>query len=74
MGNDALLGHIDVSTRRKRRRAVKLAIALLEQVRSAEEAHIEALMPETHGGDVYANAEDSLYTVVDAILMLSDAY
>lgn len=74
MENDALLSRVGVSTRRERRRAVKLALSLLERVRSAEEAHMDAFAPGSHGGDAYASAEDSLYTVIDAIIVLSGAY
>ena len=65
---------VDVSTRAKRKKAACLALALLEHIHAAEEAVLGNVPPNLQGGAVYANAECSAETILDAIMGLMDAY
>ena len=65
---------LDVSTRGKRRNAVKIILLMLEKVRNAEDAYLERVPFNLQNGDAFAEAECSLDIVTDAIVFLSDAY
>jgi hypothetical protein len=70
----SLLDSIDVSTRGKRRKAMLLAIELLEKIRHAEELYMERIPPNLQSGDAYATADESVDVLTDAIIGLLDAY
>jgi len=65
---------IDVSTRAKRRKATSFAIAMLEQIRAAEETNIDRFPENLQCGYAFAKAGDSLEVISDAIADLEDAY
>ena len=65
---------IDVSSRAKRRRAVIIAIDLLERIRAAEGANIGRFPQNLQDGEAYENAECSHEIIADAIIGLGDAY
>jgi len=69
-----LVESIDVSTRRKRRVAISLAIDILEKVRSAEDAYLSNQPINFHESDSYAIAENAHDSLVDIIVSLSDVY
>ena len=65
---------LDLSSRKKRRKAVEAVIVLLEKIRMAEEASMARFPLNLQGGDAYAAADYSLDSIIDAIIGLSDAY
>ena len=69
-----LFDSMDVSTRGKRRKAIAVAVDLLEKIRQAEERYIENIPFNLQSGDAYAAAENSVDLIIDAIISLSDAY
>ena len=69
-----MVDSIDVSTRAKRRKATSFAIAMLEQIRAAEETNIDRFPENLQCGYAYAKAGDSLEVISDAIADLEDAY
>jgi len=68
------INSINVSTRAKRRQATSTAIALLERIRSAEEASMNRIPENFQFGETFANADYSNDVVITAINLLSDAY
>jgi hypothetical protein len=69
-----LIDSMDLSSRRKRRAAVAVAVRILRNVRSAEELSLGRFPENLQGGDAYADAEFSLEVVDDAVEILFDAY
>ena len=69
-----LLDSIDVSTRGKRRKAIAIAVDLLERIYQAEERYIENIPFNLQSGAPYADAEYSVDLIIDAINTLVDAY
>lgn len=65
---------IDVSTRSKRRKALSIAIDLLEKIRIAEEAYFDRIPINFHSGDAYAATECSIDILIDAISTLLSVY
>jgi hypothetical protein len=65
---------INVSNRDKRRKAVLLAIDILEHIRVAEQDNIDSFHLNFQDSQHFANAEYSLESVMDAISTLADAY
>ena len=65
---------LDVSTRGKRRNAVKIILMMLEKVRNAEDAYLERIPLNLQNGEAYAMADCSIDIITDAIVFLSDAY
>jgi len=74
LASKLLIDSLDVSTRAKRRKALLLAVSLLEKIRTAEEGYLERIPFNLQSGDAYANAEYSVDLVTDAIITLVDAY
>ena len=70
----SFIAAIDVSTRRKRRAATALAIDLLGKIHLAEEDYVSKIPPNLHGSAAYAAAEDTIDSLVDAILTLDCAF
>ena len=68
------LDSIDVSTRGKRRKAMELAVELLEKIRHAEERYMERIPLNLRSGDAYFSADYSVDAILDAIISLFDAY
>ena len=68
------IDQLDLSSRQKRRYAVSLAIAILERVRSAEDANLDRFPLAFQDSDAFANAESSLDSLIDAIVTLDDCY
>ena len=69
-----IVDSLDVSTRGKRRKAVKLVMAMLEKIRSAEESYLERIPLNLQSGEAYAVAEESVDTITDVILALWGIY
>ena|GEM_PF-3011008 len=69
-----LIKSVDVSTRRKRRTATSLAIDLLEKIRFAEEKYLERIPCNLKNSVAYETAEDTVDTLVSAIVTLLSAY
>jgi len=63
--------NLNVSTRRKRRAAIWLSIALIEKIYLAEEQH---QFNNFANEDVYASAGYTMGELLEAILILSAAY
>ena len=74
MKKTVLLASVDVSTRRKRRAAVSLAIDLLERIRIAEQKYLDRIPLNLHGSVAYAAAEDTVDTLIAAIVTLLRAF
>lgn len=74
MKKNVLLSSVDVSTRRKRRGAVSLAIDLLEKIRFAEQKYLDRIPLNFHGSTAYVAAEDTVYNLIMTIVILSDAF
>ena len=68
------LDSIDVSTRRKRRKAVLLAIELLKKIRYAEEQYVARAPRNLHSGGTYFSPDDSVDAITGALISLLDAY
>jgi len=68
------LDPIDVSTRAKRRKAMELAIELLEKIRHAEERYMERIPLNLRSGAAYFSADYSVDAIIDAIISLIGAY
>jgi ribosomal protein S7 len=71
---DHFINSINVSTRGKRRKALCIAIKLLEIIRQAEEDNINNFHQNFWNSDAFANADYSLDILTDAICSLVDAY
>ena len=69
-----IIASIDVSSRRKRRAATALAIDLLEKIRLAEEQYQSNIPLNLHESAAYAAAEDTIDSLIDAILTLDCAF
>ena len=68
------LDPIDVSTRAKRRKATELVVELLEKIRHAEERYMQRIPLNLRSGDAYFSADYSVGAIIDAIIVLFDAY
>ena len=68
------LNSIDVSTRRKRRKAVALAIELLKKIRYAEEQYAARVPRNLHPGTTHFAPDDSIDAITGALISLLDAY
>jgi hypothetical protein len=68
------LDSIDVSTRKKRRKAVVLAIELLKKIRYAEEQYMARVPRNLHSGGAYFASDDSIDAIAGALISLLDAY
>jgi len=70
-----MIASVDLSTRRKRRYAVSLAITLFERIRAAEAAYMERIPPNLHNSDAYDTTDfvlTSLDEVIDSINSVYD--
>lgn len=74
MKTKAIIDAIDVTSRRKRKAAVSIALHLLENVRIAEEAYLERIPLNLQGGDAYAVTEDVIDILTDSIITLMSVY
>jgi hypothetical protein len=70
----SFINSIDVSTRGKRRKAIYLVIELLEKIRNAEERYLERIPLNLQSSSAYSSADESIYTIINAIIGLVDAY
>jgi len=70
----SILDSIDVSTRRKRRKAVVFVIELLEKIRHAEERYMERIPLNLQSGNAYFEADYCVDAIIDAIIGLLNAY
>jgi hypothetical protein len=64
----------DLSSRQKRRRALKLLMNELERLRFAEDAYMMRIPENLQGSDAHADAECTVDLLTDAITALGDAY
>ena len=69
-----IIASVDVSSRRKRRAATALAIGLLGKIHLAEEDYLSRIPLNLHGSAAYAAAEDTIDSLIDAILTLDCAF
>ena len=67
-------GDIDLKSRPKRRKATAHIVGMLECIRNEEEAYLERIPENFHGGEAYDAAESSVSMLNDAIDALSDAF
>lgn len=74
MKTKVILGSIDVTSRRKRKAAVSIALHILEEVRIAEEAYLERVPLNLQGGDAYAITEEVIDILTDSIITLMSVY
>ena len=74
MKQNALIDSIDVSTRRKRRRATKLAVELVARIHLAEFQYMERIPVNLQGSAVYDAADEAIDYLFDAICSLEYAY
>ena len=74
MNRRSLLDSIELSTRRRRRDAVKLAMDLVAGIHLAESGYMERIPANLQGGDAYQAAEQALDYLVEAIDALEAAY
>jgi len=68
------IGHVDVSTRARRRKAVANIIILLKEIREAEETRMVKTPLNLQSGDAYAAADESVDAIIDAVSYLEGAY
>ena len=69
-----LVDSIDLSSRRKRREAAKLAIHLIENIHLAESNYLNRIPINLQGSPAYEAADETLDYLVDAIDILECAY
>jgi hypothetical protein len=69
-----IIASVDVSSRRKRRAATALAIDLLEKIRLAEEQYQSNIPLNLQESAAYAAAEETIDSLIDAILLLDCAF
>jgi len=74
MKHNAFIDSFDLSSRRKRRSAVKLAIHLIDKVHLAEFQYMQRIPFNLRSGAAYATADDALDLLVSAIEALGYAY
>jgi len=74
MNNIPFTGFVDVSTRRKRREALSIAVRLLEQILQAEEAYMERIPDNLQSGEAYETTEEYICMLSDALLSLTSVY
>ena len=65
---------LDVSSRRKRRKAVVLVIDMLEKIRFAEEVYRDRIPLDSEDNQALINADYSIDSIVHAIVNLLHAY
>jgi hypothetical protein len=65
---------IDVSTRKKRRKAMVVAIEMLEKIRMGEEIFMSRVPRNLQSGPAYESADASVEIIIGAICELLDAY
>lgn len=68
------LDSIDVSTRRKRRKAVFLVIELLKKIRSAEVQYMANVPCNLHSDGAFFSPDDRVDAITGALIHLLDAY
>lgn len=66
--------NIDVSTRKKRRKAIDLIVEMLDIVHYAEALSLMRIPKNLRVGKAYANSHHSEDILEDAIIILRDAY
>jgi hypothetical protein len=66
--------NIDVSTKRKRRKAISLIIELLARVRYAEEYSLHRIPLNLQGGEAFLEAEEAVDCLDEAICVLANAF
>ena len=64
----------DLSSRGKRRKAATLAVALLEQIRDAEEAYLERIPDNLQGSDAYDSTDYCICLLGEAIDAVTAVY
>lgn len=64
----------DLSSRRKRRRALKLLLSELERLRFEEEAYMMRIPENLQESDAHSDAECTVDLLTDALSLLGDAY
>jgi len=69
-----IIDSIDVSTRRKRKAALSLALNMIEKIRFAEDAYLERIPPNLHGSSAYAITDEAVDALTDSILTLMTVY
>jgi len=70
-----ILGSIDVSTRRNRRKNLLLLTECVQKICDAEERYLYNIPANLQGGEMYGITEDiiySLYDVMDGLLQVYD--
>jgi len=65
---------ISLSTRSKRRKALKVVINELDKIKDAEEAYLQRIPMNLTGSDAYSAADDCVSIISDAMLFLMDAF
>lgn len=68
------LGFIDISTRPSRRKAVSRILGILYMIHAEEETYMNRIPLSLRSGRAYADADDSLYYLINAIFALGEAY
>ena len=74
MANNPFTGFVDVTTRRKRREILSIAVQLLEQIRQAEEAYLERVPENFQLSEAYVATEEYVGFIADALDSLRDVY
>jgi len=74
MKNKLFTGFVDVTTRRKRREILSIAVQLLEQIRQAEEAYLERVPENFQSSEAYVATEEYVGFIADALDSLRDVY
>ena len=70
----AIIDSIDVSTRGKRRKAAALVVKLTGKIHDAEMRYLDRIPENLRSCEAYADAENSVEMLSDAIAALLDAY
>ena len=74
MNHHPFFDSIDLSTRRKRRAATKLASYLIGIIHHAEYQYLERIPPNLQGSAAYEAADETLDLLVEAINVLDSAF
>lgn len=74
MNKRSILDSFDLSTRRKRREAARIVIDILSGIYREEESYMNRIPENLQAGDAFSAAEETLVSLDEAAIILSDAF
>jgi len=74
VSNPPVVSASSYGTRQKRRKAISKMIAMLTDIKDAEQGYVDRIPVNLQGSDLYEAAEETVGILEDAADMLSEAY